>query len=436
MMESVLVFILTLFLVVFRPFGLGIGYSALAGALVSLLLGVVSLKDVVFVVSLVWDAVISFVLLVFISIVLDKAGFFDWSALRLSMLSMGNGFLLYLYLMLLTALTSALFANDGAMLMLTPVIYAKLRNLGLKSKDMLPYFMGIGFMSESASLPLIVSNLTNIITARYFGLGFWEYALYMSLPYLTSVSLTLLLFWLLNRRSMVRTFDIEALQDKTPRLAVRDPTVFISGWIIIIFLGIAFLFLELLHVELPVSPVLLVASLFLAISTLKNRVVSLREVFMLTPWHIVVFAVSMFVVVYGLKSVGLISLLSYAIQRLYLLGEWEAIIGVGVLASLLSAVFNNLPAVLMVNLGVGESPLTQDMKTFLGLANVVGTNIGQKITPIGSLATLLWLHLLRHKGIRISYIDYIKANTPIATLITLAVLLSLLLVRYVFSSKP
>jgi Na+/H+ antiporter NhaD and related arsenite permeases len=76
------IFLLTLFLVIAKPKNLGIGWSAWLGAITCLALGLVSFSDVVYITLLVWDATLAFVFLIFISIILDKAGFFEWMALK------------------------------------------------------------------------------------------------------------------------------------------------------------------------------------------------------------------------------------------------------------------------------------------------------------------------------------------------------------------
>ncbi len=76
------IFLLTLFLIITKPMNLGIGRSAWLGALICLALGLVSFADVVYITLLVWDATLAFVFLIVISIILDKAGFFEWMALK------------------------------------------------------------------------------------------------------------------------------------------------------------------------------------------------------------------------------------------------------------------------------------------------------------------------------------------------------------------
>jgi arsenical pump membrane protein len=220
-----------------------------------------------------------------------------------------------------------------------------------------------------------------------------------------------------------------------PKYAIRDPIVFLMGWLVILFIGVSFLVLELLKVQVPISVILGLCALLLTLATLKNRVVSVKEIVLLTPWQIVFFSIGMYVVVYSLKKVGLTDSLVYAIRWLFEAGEPFAIVGTGVLSAFLSATMNNLPTVMVVNLSVKDAQLPESITQFLALANLVGTNIGPKLTPIGSLATLLWLHILEYKGVRVSWGYYMKVGFVLTIPVLLAVLFSLVFV-YWLSLNP
>jgi Na+/H+ antiporter NhaD and related arsenite permeases len=122
---SYLLFFIVLFFIIKKPFNIGIGWTATVGAILALILGVVSIKDVYRVVEIVWDPTLAFLGIIFISIILDKIGFFEWAALHMIELSKGDGRVLFVYLLLLGALISAFFANDGAALILTPIVYQR-----------------------------------------------------------------------------------------------------------------------------------------------------------------------------------------------------------------------------------------------------------------------------------------------------------------------
>src|SRR5690625_720526 len=119
-MLALAIFVITLVLVIWQPRNLGIGWSALGGAAVALLIGVVQWPDVAVVWDIVWDATFTFVALIIISLILDEAGFFNWAALHIARWGNGYGHLLFPLIVLLGAVIASFFANDGAALLRTP----------------------------------------------------------------------------------------------------------------------------------------------------------------------------------------------------------------------------------------------------------------------------------------------------------------------------
>ena len=427
MTAAILVFVATLVLVIWQPRGLGIGWSAMAGAALALALGVVHLADIPVVWSIVWNATATFVAVVIISLLLDEAGFFEWAALHVARWGAGRGTRLMGCIVLLGAAVSALFTNDGGALILTPIVMAMLVALGFSPAATLAFVMAAGFIADTASLPLIVSNLVNIVSADFFHLGFNDYAAVMVPVNLVAVGASLLVLLLYFRRDLPAHYDVSRL--KAPAEAIRDHATFRTGWLVLVLLLIGFFGLEPLGV--PVSAVAAVGALLLLGVAAHGSAISTRKVVRGAPWSIVVFSLGMYMVVYGLRNAGLTDRIAELLNVFARGGVWGAAMGTGFLSALLSSVMNNLPTVLVGALSIDASHATGAVKEAMVYANVIGCDLGPKITPIGSLATLLWLHVLASKGMTIGWGQYFKIGivltVPVlaATLAALALRLSL-----------
>src|SRR5690606_20509536 len=201
-MLALAIFVVTLVFVIWQPRGLGIGWSALGGAAVALATGVVGWSDVGTVWSIVWDATFTFVALIVISLILDEAGFFSWTALHVARWGGGNGRRLFPLIVLLGAAIAAMFANDGAALLLTPIVLAILLRLDFPAAGARAVTTACGFVADTASLPLVVSSLVNIVAANFFGIPFGRYATVMLPVNLVSVAATLVVLWFWFRRDI------------------------------------------------------------------------------------------------------------------------------------------------------------------------------------------------------------------------------------------
>jgi arsenical pump membrane protein len=420
MLLSFLIFTVTLIFIIWQPKGLKIGTTAVVGALVAIALGVVSVTDVFAVTSIVWDATLSFIGIIILSMVLDEIGFFDWAALKMAYFANGNGTVLFVNMLLLGALVSALFANDGAALILTPIVLAKMRHLKLNPTAIFAFLMAGGFIGDSASNPLIISNLTNIVTAGFFGLGFMEYMRAMFLPNLVSIFSSIAVLWLFFRKSIPARFDLALLVE--PKSAIKSEVMFRLAWPFLALLLVGYFFGD--HFHLPVSLFALGGGvLFLVISVYFKAAKGWLTI-KTAPWQVVWFSIGLYVVVYGLKNAGLTNELSNVIKNMLSYSQGIAVVGTGFLAAILSSVMNNMPTVMVMDIAIKEAGVGALQNT-LAYANIIGCNLGPKMTPIGSLATLLWLHVLANKGVKIGWIEYMKVGfvvTPIALLPTLMML--------------
>ncbi len=409
-------FLITLLFVIWQPKGLQIGTTAMIGAVVALIAGVVSIDDVYIVTDIVWDATLAFIGIIILSMVLDEIGFFEWCAIKMAKLSRGNGHLMFIYALLLGSFVSALFANDGAALILTPILLAKMRILKLDAKTILAFILAGGFISDSASLPFVFSNLTNIVTANYFNIGFMEYMSNMMLPFLVSVIVSISVLWVVLRKDIPKYIDVSLLKNEDDVL--KSKALFKFSWFFLALLLGAYFIGD--KFDLPISLFALGGGLlFLAIASYTKHA-DAKKIIKTAPWQVVWFSLGLYIVVYGLKNAGLTEYLTLIIQDLALRGDAIAIVATGFISAFLSAFMNNMPTIMIMDIALAD---VDNMK--LVYANIIGCNLGPKMTPFGSLATLLWLHVLAQKGVKIGFWQYSKFGLLVTPPILLLVLLSL-----------
>ncbi len=416
MLVALTIFFLTLLLIIWQPKGLQIGTSAMLGALAALTFGVVSWNDVLEVISIVWDATLAFIGIIILSMVLDEIGFFEWAALKMAKLSGGSGTKLFIYSLMLGAVVATFFANDGAALILTPILLSKMQLLRLDHKALFAFVMAGGFIGDSASNPLVISNLTNILTADYFHIGFWEYAKHMFWPNLLSVLASIVVLYLYFRKSIPKKVDISIL--KEPKEAIKSPAMFWLSWLFLAFLLIGYFIGDLYHIPISIFA-LGGALLFLALGA-KFKAIKPLMTLKIAPWQVVWFSIGLYVVVFGLKNAGLTHQIANIILYLQSQSQFHAVYGTGFLAALLSAVMNNMPTVMIMDIALEHAHAAH-----LAYANILGCNLGPKMTPIGSLATLLWLHVLANKGVKIGWGEYMKVGVVITPPVLAVALLGL-----------
>ena len=429
-MLAVAIFLVTLILVIWQPKGLSIGWSAMGGAVVALATGVITWSDIPIVWHIVWDATFTFVALIIISLILDEAGFFHWAALHVVRWGGGRGRLLFPLIVVLGAMIAAVFANDGAALLLTPIVMAILLRLDFTPAATFAFVIATGFVADTTSLPLMISNLVNIVSANYFDISFDRYAMVMVPVDLVALAATLGVLWLYFRRVVPHRYLTSDLPE--PASVIKDHVVFRASFPVLILLLVAYFVTA--QWQVPVSVVTGTGALILL--ALAGRWpqggrgarIPVRKVLQEAPWAIVVFSLGMYLVVYGLRNAGLTSYVAMALHWFAGHGTVAAALGTGFLAALLSSIMNNMPAVLVGALAIHQlSSVATDpmLREIMVYANVIGCDLGPKFTPIGSLATLLWLHVLSRKGMTVTWGQYMRTGLLITPPVLLVTLLAL-----------
>ena len=172
--------------------------------------------------------------------------------------------------------------------------------------------------------------------------------------------------------------------------------------------------------NIPVSVFALGGGILFLMIASYTKTVEPRHIIKNAPWQVVWFSLGLYIVVYGLKNAGLTDYITDILVYLNTQSDVVAVVGTGFLAAFLSAIMNNMPTIMVMDISLHEIP-----NQAMIYANIVGCNLGPKMTPFGSLATLLWLHTLNKKGVKISFWSYSKFGLIVTPPILLAVLLSL-----------
>jgi arsenical pump membrane protein len=404
-------------LVIARPRNLPIALSALLGTGACFVLHLVTVRDVVRVLSLTWDATLALVGLMLLSATLEANGAFRAAAHVIGRRARGDGRRLFVGLALLTAGAATLLANDGAILILTPIVAELAAVLAFTEAQTIAYLFAVGFLCDAMSTLLPTSNLTNILMVDALHLNAGAFFAHMLLPTLALFVVSTAVLALDLQRDLPRRFDASAL-GAPPPFSRRSSTatwtalgLLLVGYSIATFTG------------LPLGVVVLLVGGGLLVYEERGGAVDARHLLGRQPWSIIVFAVALFIVVFALANAGaaraLAELLDPGGRQLL-----PALIIAGAAVALLSAGINNLPVFLVALLALRHlGMLTHDARpATLPYAALLGANVGSKLTPLGSLATLLWLDMLARRGVRVGWARY----TRLALMPTLAALLAAL----------
>lgn len=419
---AVAIFLITLALIMVRPRGVSEATAALAGGIAMLVVGAVSPGQAVGVLARNWDVFLFFLGLLAIAALVERSGFFDWSAAVAARLAGGSELRLYMNVLLLGVGISTLLSNDATALILTPIVYALVTRLRVAA---LPFMFACTFIADTASFVLPVSNPINILVLSSFRLDLGQFLRLLLLPSVLAIGINIGLFLLIFRRRLRGRFDTTELG--APAKAIRHRRYFRYVCVVLVLLAAGYIVEALL--SLPLSPVALAAAALLLAGAVGWQVAPLGEVANEVSWSILGFVAGMFVVVEGVEQVGLTEVFAGWLRALAAIGA-PAHAGPSVLGAVLVSTFgsaiganfiNNVPMALVMTSTIRHfGPMSQAAHLGLIGGTMFGCDLGPNITTVGSLATILWLLLLRRRGVEISALAYFKVGIMVAPVMLLA----------------
>ncbi|KRF67494.1 arsenic transporter [Bacillus sp. Soil768D1] len=435
---TIFVFVMTMVVILWRPGGINEAWPASIGAGIILLTGIVSRGDILDIINKIGGASITIMATIVMAVILESFGFFHWAAAKLATLARGSGYRLYWYIQLLCFLMTLLFNNDGSIMITTPILILLLKNLRLKPHEAIPYLLSGALIATASSAPIGVSNIVNLIALQIVHMTLYMHTAMMFVPAtLGLIFMSWLMFVVVKKKLPKKlpdlSYDIEdsfftknfhPLKGKMSVKTKRQRTKFMLKVLLYVFVVRCLLFVAS-YLSIPIELVAVLGSLSLLVWRWYHLRTNPVDILKKTPWHILIFAFSMYVIIYGLHNVGLTAILVQICEPIVNEGLLSASFVMGGLVSILSNIFNNHPALMIGTITLTEMGLDPITLKTIYLANIIGSDMGSLLLPIGTLASLIWMHILKQNKMKISWKDYLNVSLiviPLATVVTLLLL--------------
>jgi len=401
--ETLSIFVLTLFLLLRKPMGLNEAWATIIGAILMLLLGLTTVAQSVASISESSNVLLFLLALMLFSALLDRAGFFEWAAILAAKSAAGDASALYRNLFILGAITTTILSLDTTAIILTPIVVASVQRLKLNAY---PFLLACAFVANSGSLLFPISNLTNLLFQDAFHYSFISFTAIMLLPQLAVLLLNYWAFRILFKKHIPATFDENLLPSALS--AVPDKPYFIGAITVLgaVIIGYFATSLYRLH-PFVIASAGTVLLLFWAI--VRKQID--RKIVNDISWSVFPFVIGLFVVVRGIENIGIAEFATQSMTH----ADCKKLLDIGIVmtgTALGSNMINNIPMALLATsiLKHAHSCLINQY------AALIGCNIGANLTITGSLATMLVITSARKKGEDIKPLDFARIGliiTPI-----------------------
>jgi arsenical pump membrane protein len=403
---AAVVFVATLMLVITRPRHLSEAWSAGGGALLMLLTGAVAPGSALSAVAREWDLFLFFLGLMLTAAVADMAGFFDWAAQLAVRAAGGSGRRLLFNVLVLGSLITTFLSNDATAVILTPVVYAVVTRLRLR---VMPYLFAISFIANAASMTLPISNPINVLTGDRLRAPLLVYEAHLLPASLVAIALTTGVFMTIFWRSTGRSFA----EASTTTFAPADPRFFRA---VVAGLGaLAVAYVAGSALLLPLGVIAAVGGTALvAVAWSFHRLSRDHIVTHVSP-ALFVYIAALFVLVRGVEDAGITGAVVSAVIA-HAADPASAVVS-GLLGSAIACnVVNNLPAVVIFISGAQAGAAAPQLQAPFLFGALAGADLGPNLTPVGALSTMLWLVIVRRRGVEVSAFDFLRLGAVVAPL--------------------
>ena len=379
-------------LVAVRPWSIADWTWPLAGAVLVVLLGAESPAAAVTAVASQWNVLLFILGLMTISAAADRSGVFAWVADVLLDRARGSRRRLFAYLFGAGAALTIVMSNDATAIVFTPVVYRAVAGRGI---DALPYLYACTFAADTASFGLPFSNPANLLVLPRPQLA--AFAEHLFVPMVIAVVLNLAIFTVFFRRQLRGSYHAPAAAPLSGRMRA---TMVAMG-------AVAVAYVAALVFDVPLGPVAFAGALLvLAVARITPKAASAG-----VGWSTFVLLAGMFVLLDAVVHEGAVAWALGALHEEARHGALSALLSATFGSALAANVFNNLPVAV-----ISGAVAAHGIGSPLAYALIAGVDLGPNMTTTGSLATILWLGIVRSRGFRVSPFEYLRLGVLIVPL--------------------
>jgi arsenical pump membrane protein len=391
------------------------GMAAVLGVAVLFAGGLLHVADLAASARIQWRPLLSLACIMLMTGVVKEVGAFERLAHHVEAYARGTTALRAFNLIFAAAvLTPAILNNDAAILLLTPVVVALSERSYPGKEDVREAFAFAVFLAPGVA-PLVISNPMNMIVAEFSHIGFNAYAAIMAPISLVGALLTYCILRLRYRHALRAPTAVALPVARRERHPGERPAL-------ALLLAVFFCYPVFVAFGAPLWSVSAFGAIGCVLLGLRYGIAGPRTIASHVSVDILAFLWGVFLVVAGLRSVGIVDRLA----AFYRASEGNGALHIGVIgtmAALGSAIVDNHPMSILNMMALGDHHMVKPL-----LAALIGGDIGPRLLPIGSLAGLLWMDLLRRQGVEIGIGRFVRLGTAVLVP-TLAVSLALLWLR-------
>ena len=364
------------------------------------------------------EILVLFISMVFLSVVLDEVGFFKYLATLAVKKAKNSQFAMFIILFFMVSILTIFTSNDIIVITFTPFIIFFCKNTKISP---IPYLVAEFVAANTWSMLLIIGNPTNIYLATSFNIDFFTYIKYMFIPTIFDGITSLLIMLLIFKNKLKQKLDSNISSDH-----ILDKNIFIISLILliicIVLLAISsFINLSMWIISLTSAGILLIFLVIYCIFNKDKRYILKESIFRL-PFNLIPLLLSMFVIVLTLHQYDITTYI------FNLLNTSQPILTFGLSSFVFANLTNNIPmSILYVDV----------IKNFTNISpqaiysSIISSNIAAYFTPIGALAGIMWMSILRKNDVEFSFLKFSIYGSIIA-IPTLLVSLGGLYISFLF----